>query len=239
MSSGQEKSEISLWRKQMTKEERMAKARARAEELLAYDETLREAGYECIIGVDEVGRGPLAGPVVAAAVVLPPGCMIIGADDSKKVTEKRRKELYPEIMEKAVAFGFGTVGCERIDEVNILNATKEAMTAAVSEVMESLEAQGEKADIILVDAVELEDTGIPQRGIIKGDSTSLSISAASILAKVRRDAMMVEMESEWPGYGFAANKGYGTREHYRGLDRLGPCPQHRMTFLKKYFEDDR
>lgn len=181
-----------------------------------------------IAGVDEVGRGPLAGPVVAAAVILPRDFDLLGVNDSKKLSEKRREELFDQIMENAVAVHIGLRDQQVIDDVNILNATKQAMEDAVL-------GLDPRPDIVLIDALELENIAIPQMGIVKGDSKSISIAAASIIAKVTRDRMMTEYAAVYPGYAFEKNKGYGTKAHYEGLDRQGACPIHRQSFLVKYF----
>ena len=178
--------------------------------------------YACICGIDEVGRGPLAGPVVAGAVILPKDCDILYINDSKKLTEKKREELYDIIMEKAVATGIGMVGPGRIDEINILQATYEAMREAISK----LEV---KPDILLNDAVT-----IPQVPIIKGDAKSISIGAASIIAKVTRDRLMVQYDEIFPEYGFASNKGYGSAQHIEAIKKIGPCPIHRKTFIGNF-----
>ena len=198
---------------------------ARLDEILTYERGLWEAGYDLIAGIDEVGRGPLAGPVVAAAVILPKECKIEGVNDSKKLSAKKREELYDIILEKAVSYGIGVVSNERIDEINILQATYEAMREALSQLKP-------KADYILADAVTIPMVSTPQRGIIKGDAKSMSIGAASIIAKVYRDRLMEAYEEVYPGYGFASNKGYGAAEHIEGLKKLGPTPIHRKTFLK-------
>ncbi len=177
-------------------------------------------------GVDEAGRGPLAGPVVAACVILPPDCEIRYLNDSKKLSAKRREALYEEICEKAVAFGIGMAGPELIDEVNILQATYAAMRDAVR-------AVAPPPELLLNDAVTIPDLAIPQIPIVKGDSKSLSIAAASILAKVTRDRYMIRMDALYPQYGFARHKGYGTKAHREALQRCGPCPIHRRTFLGK------
>ena len=225
----------------MTKAERLEKAIRRHQELLSFEQGLWNEGYGNIIGVDEVGRGPLAGPVVTAAVVLPQNFYLPGVDDSKKVTEKKRKELYPQIMEQAVSYAFGMADYDRIDEVNILNATKEAMKEAVSKVLKELEEKGLRGstDLLLVDAVEIDGLDIEQKDLVKGDATSLSIAAASILAKVKRDTMMEEFDQVYPGYDFAKNKGYGTKSHYKGLEEQGPCPIHRISFLNSFFEKQK
>lgn len=183
--------------------------------------------YENICGIDEVGRGPLAGPVVAGAVILPKDTTILYLNDSKKLSEKKREMLYDEIMEKAVATGIGIVSPARIDEINILQATYEAMRMAIANLKV-------KPDILLNDAVTIPEVEIRQVPIIKGDAKSVSIAAASIIAKVTRDRLMVEYDEVIPGYDFASNKGYGTKAHIEGLKRLGPCPIHRATFIKNF-----
>ncbi|MBQ5414626.1 MAG: ribonuclease HII, partial [Firmicutes bacterium] len=185
-----------------------------------------ESGKTYVCGVDEVGRGPLAGPVVTAAVILPQDFSLLGVDDSKKLTPAKRDELFDKIKEAAVCWAIGRREPERIDEINILEATREAMTDAVR-------ALPVRPDHVLIDAVSLKGLELPQTSIIKGDARSVSIAAASILAKVTRDREMEEMAKIWPGYAFESNKGYGTRAHYEGLARLGPCPIHRKTFLPK------
>ena len=190
----------------------------------AFEKPLWEAGKKYIAGVDEVGRGPLAGPVVTAAVILPEDFDVLGVDDSKKLSPKRREELFDLIMEKAVAVSIGRREPEVIDEINILEATKAAMLDAIR----GLEI---RPDHVLIDAVVLKGLDIPQTSIIKGDAKSVSIAAASIIAKVTRDREMIEMDEKYPGYAFASNKGYGTKAHYEGLKKHGPCPIHRKTFL--------
>lgn len=214
----------------MTKQERIEKQKIRLIEMKAHEEALHEKGYEFIAGVDEVGRGPLAGPVVAAAVVLPTDFDVIGVDDSKKLSEKRREELFDLIKEKAIAYGIGMVDESVIDDINILQATKRAMMCAIENLTRDL---GKKPDYVLFDAIEISQIEIPQESIIKGDSKCIAIAAASILAKVTRDRMMVEYAKEYPGYAFEKNKGYGTKAHYEGIHEHGICPIHRMTFLKK------
>ncbi len=186
-----------------------------------------EEDYEYICGIDEVGRGPLAGPVVACAVILPKGCRIIGVDDSKKLSAAKREALYDEILDKAVAVGIGYVGPERIDEINILQATYEAMRQAVA-------ALDPSPDLLLIDAVRIPELDVKQVPIIHGDARSISIGAASIVAKVTRDRLMDEMEEKYPGYSFAKNKGYGTQAHIEGLQKLGPCEIHRKTFITHF-----
>ena len=178
-----------------------------------------------IAGIDEVGRGPLAGPVVAAAVILPEDFDVPGVDDSKKLSEKRREELFDIITERAVAYGIGMADHSIIDEINILQATKLAMKEAIS----SLQQQ---PDYILFDAMRIDDLEIPQESVIKGDAKVLAVAAASIVAKVTRDRMMAEYSAEYPGYAFEKNKGYGTKAHYEGIREHGMCPIHRRTFLK-------
>lgn len=213
---------------------RIEKQKLLLEEMLTYERQLWEQGYDIVAGVDEVGRGPLAGPVVAAAVVLPQDFSILGIIDSKKVTEKKREELFPIIKEEAIAYGIGIVEHQVIDEINILEATKIAMKKAITNLKIDLEKKtGKSLKYILIDALTL-DIDVPQMGIVKGDAKSVSIAAASIIAKVTRDHMMIDYDTKYPGYSFASNKGYGTKAHYEGLDSLGMCPIHRKTFLKKY-----
>lgn len=183
------------------------------------------ADLAAVCGIDEVGRGPLAGPVMACAVILPKNSDILYLNDSKQLTEKKREELFTEIMNKAVAVGTGCISHEIIDKVNILQATFLAMKQAV-------EGLSVKPDLLLVDAVHIPDVPYRQVGIVKGDARSVSIAAASIVAKVTRDHMMVEYDRLYPGYGFASNKGYGSEEHLNALKTLGPCPIHRMSFLR-------
>ena len=185
-------------------------------------------GYTVICGVDEAGRGPLAGPVCAAAVILPRGHQIPGLNDSKKLTDKKRRELFPLIKEQAIAYGIGMASHEEIDEINILQATYLAMERAIAQL------EG-KADLALIDGNRAKDFGMAVRTVVKGDSLSANIAAASVLAKVTRDDLMVEMAKEFPGYGFEVHKGYGTKAHYEALRDMGPCAIHRMTFLKKFY----
>ena len=181
-----------------------------------------------LCGVDEAGRGPLAGPVCAAAVILPPGLVIPGLNDSKKLTDKKRRELYDVITAEAVSYGIAFADEKEIDEINILQATFLAMARA----MEKLAPQPELA---LIDGNRAKDFGLPVRTIVKGDSLSASIAAASILAKVTRDRLMEQYDEQYPQYGFAVHKGYGTKRHYAALREYGPCPIHRQTFLKKFY----
>ena len=185
-------------------------------------------GIRIICGVDEAGRGPLAGPVCAAAVILPANLDIPGLTDSKKLSDKRRRELYPVIKEQAIAYGIGFASQEEIDQMNILQATFLAMQRA----MDQLEV---KPELALIDGNRQKDFGLPVETVVKGDSLSANIAAASVLAKVTRDEVMLAMAEEYPGYGFEIHKGYGTKAHYEALQKLGPCPIHRMTFLKKLY----
>lgn len=207
------------------KQAALVQERERLKQMHFYEEKYSQ--YRCICGIDEAGRGPLAGPVVAGAVILPADCEILYLNDSKKLSAARREELYDEIMEKAVATGIGMASPARIDEINILQATYEAMRMAIG----NLKVQ---PDLLLNDAVTIPGVDIRQVPIIKGDAQSVSIAAASIIAKVTRDRLMVEYDAVMPGYDFAANKGYGTKKHIEGLKELGPSPIHRMTFIKKY-----
>lgn len=201
----------------------LERERQRIETLRVYEEQYGACDYIC--GIDEVGRGPLAGPVVAGAVILPKGCRILYINDSKQLSEKKREELYAVIMEKAVAVGLGFVAPERIDQINILQATYEAMREAISK----LDPQ---PDLLLNDAVTIPKVTIRQIPIIKGDAKSMSIAAASIVAKVTRDRLMVQYEEVYPGYGFASNKGYGAQVHLDALKKYGPTPIHRRSFIK-------
>lgn len=211
------------------KEEKLRKELERLEVMSAYEKEY--AQYTHICGIDEVGRGPLAGPVVACAVVLPKDVTILYLNDSKKLSEKKRELLYDEIMEKAVAVGIGAVGPARIDEINILQATYEAMRMAIEDLTGKL---GREPDLLLNDAVTIPEVDIPQVPIIKGDAKSISIAAASIVAKVTRDHLMVEYDQVLPGYDFAKNKGYGTKTHIAGLKELGATPIHRKTFITHF-----
>ena len=183
---------------------------------------------QVICGVDEAGRGPLAGPVCAAAVILPKYLDLPGLTDSKKLTDKKRRELYPIIKEKALAYGIGFADEKEIDEINILQATFLAMQRA----LDQLEI---KPDLALIDGNREKDFGIPVKTVVKGDSLSLNIAAASVLAKVTRDDLMLEMAEKYPEYGFEVHKGYGTKAHYAALREHGPCAIHRMSFLKKFY----
>ena len=190
-----------------------------------------EKGVEIICGVDEAGRGPLAGPVCAAAVILPKGLEIPGLNDSKKLTDKKRRELMPIIKEQALAYGIAFASHEEIDRINILQATFLAMERALAQL-------NIKPDLALIDGNRQKDFGINVETVVKGDSRSANIAAASVLAKVTRDNYMEEMAKAYPGYGFEIHKGYGTKAHYEALRNLGPSPIHRMTFLKKFYAAD-
>ncbi len=198
---------------------------ARTENMKIYERKYSDFSYIC--GIDEVGRGPLAGPVVAAAVILPKDCDILYINDSKQLSEEKREALYEEIMEKAVGVGIGVVSHERIDEINILQATYEAMRQAVGKLPM-------QPDLLLNDAVTIPELPMKQVPIIKGDAKSISIAAASIVAKVTRDRMMVELDHFYPEYGFAGNKGYGSATHIEALKTIGPCKIHRRSFIKNF-----
>ncbi len=185
-------------------------------------------GVQVICGVDEAGRGPLAGPVCAAAVILPPHLEISGLTDSKKLSDKKRRELFPIIQEHAIAWGIGMASEKEIDEINILQATFLAMQRALDQL-------NVKPDLALIDGNREKDFGIPVKTVVKGDSLSMNIAAASILAKVARDDLMVKQAETYPQYGFEIHKGYGTKAHYAALTEHGPSPIHRMTFLKKFY----
>ncbi len=198
---------------------------ARIEKMKIYER--KYADFASICGIDEVGRGPLAGPVVAAAVILPKDCSILYINDSKQLSEKKREELYGIITEQAVSVGIGMSSPERIDEINILQATYEAMREAIGNLDPG-------PDLLLVDAVTIPDVDIRQVSIIKGDAKSISIGAASIVAKVTRDRMMVEYDAQMPEYGFASNKGYGSADHIEALKKYGPSPIHRKSFIGNF-----
>ena len=186
------------------------------------------SGIQVICGVDEAGRGPLAGPVCAAAVILPKHLEIPGLTDSKKLSDKKRRELFPLIQEQAVAYGIGFASEQEIDEINILQATFLAMKRALAQL-------NGQADFALIDGNRETDFGLPVKTVVKGDSLSANIAAASVLAKVTRDNIMTEMANQYPEYGFEIHKGYGTKAHYEALRTYGPCPIHRKTFLKKFY----
>ena len=219
--------------KQLAKQkEKEAKAAAKLEKELLRIESLmvfehEYEGYGLIAGIDEVGRGPLAGPVMAGAVILPKDHPILYLNDSKKLTEKKREELYEVIMKEAVAVGIGMASEQRIDEINILNATYEAMREAIGKL-------APQPNILLNDAVKIPGVSIRQVPIIKGDAKSASIAAASIVAKVTRDRLMAEYEKIYPGYGFASNKGYGAQAHIDALKKMGPTPIHRRSFIGNF-----
>lgn len=185
-------------------------------------------GIVTICGVDEAGRGPLAGPVCAAAVILPPHLEIPGLNDSKKLSDKRRRELMPIIKEQALAYGIGFASHEEIDQINIMQATFLAMERALAQL-------GTRPELALIDGNRQKDFGIPVQTVVQGDSLSANIAAASVLAKVTRDDLMLEMAEQYPQYGFEIHKGYGTKRHYEALREFGPSPIHRMTFLKKFY----
>lgn len=193
-----------------------------------YEHRYAQEGYRAICGVDEAGRGPLAGPVCAAAVILPMDIEIPGLNDSKKLSDKKRRELYPIICEKTVAYGIAFADHSEIDEINILQATYLAMERAISKL-------NNKAEFALIDGNRSKDFGLPLETVIGGDGLSASIAAASVLAKVTRDDYMLEIAKTYPQYGFEIHKGYGTKAHYEALSQYGPCPIHRMSFLKKFY----
>ena len=193
-----------------------------------FEHRAHEEGFAVVCGVDEAGRGPLAGPVCAAAVILPAHLEIPGLDDSKKLTDKRRRELMPIIKEQAIAYGIGMAGHEEIDEVNILQATFLAMQRAIDQLPV-------KPELALIDGNREKDFGVPVKTVVHGDSLSASIAAASVLAKVTRDDLMLKISERYPQYAFDIHKGYGTKAHYEAIYVHGPCPVHRKTFLKKYY----
>ena len=211
---------INKYKKQ---EEKLLKEKERIEQMKFYEKKYDHVGYIC--GIDEVGRGPLAGPVVAGAVILPEDCQILYLNDSKKLSEKKREELYEIIMEQAIAVGIGYASHTRIDEINILQATYEAMREAISKL-------SVRPQILLNDAVTIPMVEIPQVPIIKGDAKSVSIAAASIVAKVTRDRLMVKYSELMPEYGFASNKGYGSQSHIEAIRKYGPSPIPRASFIK-------
>ncbi len=216
---------VSLIAKYRRQEEKLEQEKRRMDDMYIYERKYADFSYIC--GIDEVGRGPLAGPVVAGAVILPKDCDILYLNDSKKLSEKMREALYDEIMEKAVATGIGLVGPGRIDEINILQATYEAMRMAIGNLKV-------KPSLLLNDAVTIPNVSIRQVPIIKGDAKSASIAAASIIAKVTRDRLMVQYEEVLPGYGFASNKGYGSAAHIEALRKMGPTPIHRQSFIHNF-----
>ncbi len=204
------------------------KEETRLLQLKEKENELREKGFKFICGIDEAGRGPLAGPVVVASVIMPADSMIEGVNDSKKISEKKREELYEKIIKEAISYGVAIIGQDEIDEVNILNATKKGLTISLQEL-------AQKPDLILVDALNHIDTlGIPYDSIIKGDAKCYSIAAASIIAKVTRDRIMREWDKIYPEYGFEKHKGYGTASHIKAIREFGLCPIHRKTFTKHF-----
>lgn len=210
----------------------------RLQEIQKIEKELYNKGIKSICGIDEAGRGPLAGPVVVASVIMPQGSMIEGVNDSKKVSEKKREVLYEKIIEEAVAYGVGIIDQNEIDRVNILNATKEGLTMSIKELEKNLQEKNRgfnKPEIILVDALTKIDTdGITYNSIIKGDAKSYSIAAASIIAKVTRDRIMRQWAEVYPEYGFEKHKGYGTAAHIEAIKKCGICPLHRNTFVKNF-----
>jgi len=203
--------------------------KAEAIDKLAYEKKYMQAGFKYVAGVDEVGRGPLCGPVVCCAVIMPLDDIIEGIDDSKKLSEKKREKLYDQILEKAISVKICSVDNEEIDEINILNATKKCMTDCVN----GLDVE---PDVVLLDAVKL-DINYPSESIIKGDMASYTIGAASIVAKVYRDRLMMKYAEAYPQYDLASNKGYGTKKHIEAIKEYGPCPIHRRTFIKNFWEE--
>ncbi|NLC84792.1 MAG: ribonuclease HII [Ruminococcaceae bacterium] len=193
-------------------------------QMSAFEREAQAAGYQLVCGIDEAGRGPLAGPVVAAACLLDPEHPVFGVNDSKQLTPDKREELFGQITETAICYGIGLIEPEEIDRINILQATMQAMRLAVQNL-------SQRPDLLLIDAIDLKGTGIPVKPVIKGDTLSVSIAAASILAKVTRDRLMAEMDEIYPGYGFARHKGYPTPQHFAALKELGPTPIHRRSFL--------
>lgn len=198
------------------------------ENMWQIEQTIWDQGYTMVCGVDEAGRGPLAGPVCAAAVILPPSVDIAGLDDSKRLSDKRRRELFPVIKERAIAYGIAIADHNEIDEINILQATYLAMERAIANL-------SVRPDFALIDGNRSKDFGLPVQTVVHGDSLSASIAAASILAKVTRDDYMLEIAKEYPQYGFEIHKGYGTKAHYEALREHGHCPIHRLSFLKKFY----
>lgn len=223
--SDERKGVKNLLEKYKKQEEKLELERQRTEQMKQYEREYEHLGYVC--GIDEVGRGPLAGPVVACAVILPKDCQILYINDSKKLSAAKREELYQEIEKEAVGIGLGMASPARIDEINILNATYEAMRMAISKLPV-------RPQILLNDAVTIPQVEIPQVPIIKGDAKSISIAAASIVAKVTRDRMMVEYDKQMPEYGFASNKGYGAAAHIEALKKYGPSSIHRQSFIGNF-----
>jgi len=223
---GDHRKSINAIAKKIKKEiQGVKKEKERIEKLWAFEKNITK-GYSLVAGIDEVGRGPLAGPVVCAAVILPKDYQLIGIDDSKKVKKEDRERLFEEINEKAIGVGIGMCDEKIIDDINILEATKVAMKKAIDDLEN-------KPDFLLIDALTLDDISIKQKGIIKGDAKSVSIAAASIVAKVTRDRLMYAYDEKYPGYGFLTNVGYGTEEHRTALKEIGATPIHRKSFIKK------
>ena len=216
-----------LLKKYQHKKELIDKEIARYKDMTVYEESMYKEGYKFIAGIDEAGRGPLAGPVVAGVVILKKGEFIEGLNDSKKLSEKKREALFDEITKKAVAYGVGIVDEKCIDEINILEATKLAMRKAI-------ESMSVSPDVVLIDAVTLDKLDIPQEAIVKGDSKSVSIAAASIIAKVTRDRIITNLADKYPQYGFDKHKGYGTKQHIDAIKKYGACDIHRKTFIKNF-----
>ena len=210
----------------------------RLQEIKKIEEELYSKGIKSICGIDEAGRGPLAGPVVVASVIMPQDSMIEGVNDSKKISEKKRERLYEEITKEAIAYGVGIIDQNQIDEINILNATKKGLTLSIKELEKDLEEKKRminKPDIILVDALtNINTDGITYKSIVTGDAKSYSIAAASIIAKVTRDRIMRQWDEVFPQYGFEKHKGYGTAMHIAAIKEYGLCPLHRLSFTKKY-----
>lgn len=213
------------------KKENYLKELNRLEDMIKYEKDLYDLGYEFICGIDEVGRGPLAGPVVSACVIMPKGLKIDGVNDSKKLSPKLRESLYEKITNEAIAYSIGIINPEEIDEINILNATKKSMIEALND----LEV---RPDYLLIDAVRLNGVNINQTNIIKGDEKSHSIACASIVAKVERDRMMELYDAIYEGYDFASNKGYGSQSHIEAIKKMGLTPIHRKTFTKKFVDEE-
>lgn len=224
-SSDERSGAISICQRYQSKLDDYSKEVQRINTMKLFDQSYGDYTYIC--GIDEVGRGPLAGPVITGAVILPKDCDILYINDSKKLSDKKREELYDKILKNAVSYAIGSIPPNKIDDINILQATLEAMKQAVNNLKV-------KPEILLIDAVTIPDISIRQVPIIKGDAKSYSIAAASILAKVTRDRLMVAYDKIFPGYGFADNKGYGSQQHIDALKRLGPTPIHRMSFIKNF-----
>ena len=216
------------YRRYFTNQKRLPKTEEEKFKVVLTEKELREKGFNMICGIDEAGRGPLAGPVVVASVIMPSDSMIEGVNDSKKVSEKKREKLYDQIIEEAISYGVGIIGQDEIDEINILNATKKGLTMSLQELTV-------KPDLIIVDALNHIDTlGIPYESIIKGDAKCYSIAAASIIAKVTRDRIMREWDKVYPQYGFEKHKGYGTAAHIAAIKECGLCPIHRRSFTTHF-----